>query len=264
MNTDLDTLRKDIESQLPPEMTPEIFGELAREWGLPLVPGGNFGDLVDAMLAAFQSRFGLDLETDVLDLMTGEFALALLPTDFAGVAEDVPKEALEAVALVQFHGEQRQAMLNTLAQVLKLLSQLGLTSEDVSYGQGEGVVFDLRDIEEAAPYQPGYLMLQDQVVFGTTKDSLEQVALAEAGDLDSLAQVSDFDRLVKETSGTRNPLVYVNIRDSREAALTALEPEDLKTYEEKVAPFVEPFRTLLFVGDQQSDIGRNSLFILVD
>ena len=76
-------------------MGPDFDDALSSEFGLDVDPNGTFSDVLDAALVRFEEVSGLDLERDVLGWMTGEFSLAMLPTDFEALSQDPAAEPLK-------------------------------------------------------------------------------------------------------------------------------------------------------------------------
>ena len=246
-------------------MGPGVYEALGLQLGLDLDRDATASDLLDSLLAMFRDATGVDLEQDVLDWMTGGMALALLPSDLAGLSSGPPTEALNAAALVQFDGTKRDNVVGAMADITGLLeSALGLQGDSVSYGGGAGAVFDLSDLLGAAAYNPGYLVLGEHVVIATTAGGLQLVAATHGGQGDSLAEEPEYARLVAELSGTENPLIYINVSEIREAAVAALDPDGRREYQENVEPFVQPFKALLMAGNVQEGVRRFSVIVTIE
>ena len=79
---DLAGLRQELQEQGIDELVPGLHDALNFGLGLTIELDATLSDVLDAALDKFREAVGVDLERDLLDWMTGEFSLALLPTDF--------------------------------------------------------------------------------------------------------------------------------------------------------------------------------------
>ncbi len=247
--------------------------ELAQ--GLPVSPGEAMGidlggdatlaDLFDQGLALLKTFVGLDVEKDILSWMSGEVALGLLPTDFRKLSADPGSEALKAAIFLRFAADKRETVKGAMAIITRSLeTAIGLEGEAVSHGDGEGVVFDLREMTGSGAYNPGYLVLGEHVVIATTEDTLQLTASASGGGQPSLADEPEYSRLAGNALGNKNPLVYFNLRDIVKAAVQALEPEERSVYRDSVEPFLQPLRALLIAGDTQPGLSRSSITLTIE
>ena len=135
-----------------------------------------------------------------------------------------------------------------------------MQSEPVSYGKGEGAVFKLDAADGLAPYSPGYLIIGEHLVIGTTSESLEVAADMAGNRKKSLSRESEYRRLVDRAEEMLDFLAYVNIRDIREAAVAALAPPELGEYERDV----EPFLAVLLASDTSDGAVRFRITITVE
>ena len=263
----LDELRKQLGDQKISELGPDPYETeaVASELGIDIDEESTLGHVLDQLLDRFKEALGLDLEQDFLSWMTGEFSLALLPTDFRGLTTDPPSEALEAAAFVQFDAGDRDRVAAVMGDVVKLLEDgLGLQGDQVSYDGGAGVVFDLRELTGSAVYRPGYLILGDHLIISTNADTLELVASINQGQRDSLATGPEYSRVLGEVTGTGNSLVYVNIGEITKRAVAAIDPVDRSEYQESVDPFVGPLSSLLMTVDTQDDVSRFYIVLSIE
>lgn len=265
MIPDLDPLREQLQEQGLEDLDPMMYGLIAAELGMAIDEEDTLDELFDALLDKVEDTIGLDLEEEVLAWMTGEVAFALLPTNFWAISEDPADEPLEALAFIQFDTEQRPILVITMGKISKLLfDRLGLQSDPVSYGEGTGATFDLRDMVGPTAYKPGYLILGNHLVLGTTVDALRLAASVSDNSEAAITDEAEFSRLIKDTSGARNPLIYLNIRGFREAIVLGLDSDDLEKYEEEVGPFVEPFRALLMTGETLEGVNHFSMVLTIE
>ena len=267
---DLDPLRDQLEDLIIGDLDiddlgPELYEGIADEFDLDISEETTFSDILDELLDRFDDAFGINLEKDVLDWMTGEISLALLPTDFRGLTTDPLGAAVELAALIQFDTDKRRNVVNVMEDLLGLLEDaLELDSDGISYGGGEGAVFDLSEAFGTTAYQPGYLILDDHLIIASTEDALELAGDINDGQEDPLAEEPEYLRLLKEAPGTRNPLIYVNIREIIDAVVRTLDPDDREQFREEVEPFVGPLRALLATSDLREGISTFTLILTIE
>lgn len=263
LKPDLEPLREQLREVKPGDLSPEVTESITAQLGLPIQPGD---DLFDAALDRFQSTTGLNLEGDVLDWMTGEFAFALLSTDFFAISNDPTIEAIRATAFIHFEKQKRDKVTGLMNTVLELLQEtFQLQPTNISFGGGVGATFPLTDFIGITPYQPGYLILDDHLIIATTPDDLELAASIGEGKADSLADEPEYSRLLKkEVSGSRQALLYVNLQELRNAIIAAFDSDTRREYQEEAESFVEPFRALMLSGDTKGDISRALLIVTIE
>ena len=264
---DLDPFREQLAEGSFADLGPDLYGVLAYEFGLDIQADSSMVDVFDALLFKVEENTGIDLEEDVLAWMTGEVSLALLPLDFQALEANPMEEPVEALVLIQFDQEQGQKLVSTMHKIAQILQdRFGLQAEAVSYDGWEGEVFDVRELVGGAAYQPGYLILEDHLIIGTTTDSLILTASLQAGQGDSLAMETEYNRLLNETSGLRNPVFYADLRQFMEAMVASLDPYDLQESQMEGAPFLEPLMALMLVNETlaQDGIDRFSMILTID
>ena len=266
LEPDLEPLREQLREVELGDLGPEVTESITAELGLSLRTGADLNDLFDAALGQLESATGLNLEEDVLDWMTGEFAFALLSTEFFALSNNPTSEAIRATAFIQFETEKRDKVTSFMNTILELLQEtFRLQPNSVSFGGGVGATFSLSDYIGITPYQPGYLILDDHLIIATTPDDLELAASIGEGRANSLAGEPEYSRLLKEVSGGSDALLYMNLQELRNAVIAALDSNTgREEYQERVEPFVEPFRALLVSGDTQGDISRATLIVTIE
>ena len=262
---DLAPIRKQLEEQRISDLGPEAAGAFALPFGLAPDPDATLATLLDDVLQLVTGLSGIDIEQDILSWMTGEVGLALLPSDFSKTTVDPLAEAVRAVALLQFNGGQQDTVGAATAKIASWLEDIfGVVGEEVSFGGRQGRVFDISDMAGTVAYSPGYLSLADHLIIATTKDSLESIASIIDGQAGSLADDAGYSRLVAGMSGTRNPLVYLNIRGLTDALVASLDAEALQEYRESVEPFAAPLKALVASGDVQEGVSRSSVTVTIE
>jgi len=152
-----------------------------------------------------------------------------------------------------------------MTKITSLLAlAIDLPAEAVSYGGGEGLVFDLRDVAGTATCDPGYLILGDQLIVATTAERLRSSASLSGNEGESLAKEAEFARLVKGTDGAPGSLLFVNLRQVTEALVAALDSGDKAHYDEAARPFLDPLRALLAYGDSKTGVTRSVMIVTIE
>ena len=262
---DLDPIRKQLAEQRIGDLGLDSAGLFDLPFAPVLDPDATLADALDQVLEIVSDTVGLDVEQDILAWMTGEVALAILPTDFRTITTDPMSEAVDVAALLQFRSDRRDQVVEAMTKITSLLAlSMDLPAESVSYGGDEGKVFDLSDVGGTATYDPGYLILGEQLIVATTAERLRSSASLSGNEGESLAKEAEFARLVNGTDGTPGSLIFVNLRQVTEAVVAALDSEDKAHYDEEARPFLDPLRALLAYGDSKTGVNRSVMIITIE
>lgn len=241
------------------------LGDLPPGLGNEAIDGGSLNEALDEGLSSIRDAFGFDVERDIFAWMAGQFAIALLQTDFQAIASDPTGEAVHLVGQIQFEPESRDALEGLLRQMETTLNdELGLEPRSITYGGGDGATFDLESVAGPSAYRPGYLILGDQLVIASTDEALRAVAFAQSGDEERLADVDSFSRAVQEFPADVNPMLYLNVHDLVQSMVETLSPEDRAEYGREVEAFVEPIQALMMGAERDGDIHRFSIVLSIE
>ena len=194
-----------------------------------------------------ESEIGIHLEQDILSWMTGELAFALLLPDGASLGF----EELHANLYVEFDDRA-----NAISKMEKITSALDLEEIDAANG--------LHIYEGPDGFSPGYTVLGDYIVIGTTRTALEQAIAAEEGEVPSLSDDSTFNRSLKAAGNNPEFMIYANIQRIVDATLDTLDETDLQDYRDSVSPFVAPLKAFLFWISVQEDISTFSAEVTIE
>ncbi len=206
-------------------------------------------------LPDFELQTGLDIEQDIIGWMSGEMALALLPSDFPlDFSGEVEEAIIHAVGLIGF--TERAQVEDALDNIVSVLEEEGLTFRDAVVGGEDALLLDLEDLAGSG-YEPGYSILGNYVALGTTRESLEQLADVSGGRLPSLADAPEYSRLIGEAGEDMDIILYANLRELVETFIRVLSPSELSEYEDYAAPFVEPVQALFMGGKVNADISTS-------
>ena len=192
---------------------------------------------------------GIDVESDLIDPLSGEVALALLPSDFTVGAMSGQFLSGPIRALLLLGVEDPQQIGETLDKLTQKLADEGLQTDQAALGDREAVIWDLDD--PGGPlfdYRPGYVVTDEWAVIGSTFDSLVGFHDAFSGDTDRLESDPEFSRLRKMTPIPALGLTYFNLAGIFEMIEGALTDDALSSYQEEILPLVEHLSAFLGAG----------------
>ena len=192
---------------------------------------------------------GIDVESDLIDPLSGEVALALLPSDITVGAMSGQFLSGPIRALLLLGVEDPQKIGETLDKLTQYLKDEGLQTDRAALGDREAVIWDLDD--PGGPlfdYKPGYVVTDEWAVVGSTFDSLVGFHDAFSGDTDRLESNPEFSRLRKMTPSPALGLTYFNLAGIFEMIEGALTDDALSSYQEEILPLVEHLSAFLGAG----------------
>ena len=192
---------------------------------------------------------GIDVENDLIDPLSGEVALALLPSDFTVGAMSGQFLSGPIRALLLLGVGDPQKIGETLDKLTQKLADEGLQTDRAALGDREAVIWDLDD--PGGPlfdYRPGYVVTDEWAVIGSTFDSLVGFHDAFSGDTDRLESDPEFSRLRKMTPIPALGLTYFNLAGIFEMIEGALTDDALSSYQEEILPLVEHLSAFLGAG----------------
>ncbi len=213
---------------------------------------------VEEGLEEIESELGIDIEEDIFDWMSGELAVAMLLPGGASFGLD----EIHANVYVEF--DDRAKALSGLEDIRASLEQQGAEFTDVDIEGVDAVVAKSDEDDGLLGLSPGYLVLDNYVVIGTTKASLQQAVAAKRGDIPSLLETSAFSRPLEAAEGSTDFLIYANIKKIVKAGLDQVSETDREQYEEEAAPFVQPLEAFLFGVSTDDDISTFSTVITIE
>ncbi|MQF48970.1 DUF3352 domain-containing protein [SAR202 cluster bacterium AC-647-N09_OGT_505m] len=229
---------------------PEIWEELEDIMDL--------GTAVDG----FEAEIGIDIDRDIVGWMTGEVAIALLPNSSSfDLFGSLPK-VIHALAFFEF-ADYRDSE-DALDNIVNALEDLGVPFDDVEIGGEDATMVDTRAFLGETGYNPGFMFLGDYMVLGTTKDALRTVVKVQSGDENSLFDESEFSRVTKMVPEGKNDLIFLNVKEIREAIETPMDPVVREQYRESVAPYVEPMKAFILGTETNEEITTFTFVITIE
>ena len=200
----------------------------------------------DEFLDELDDVTGVDLEQDIIESLSGEVALAILPGNVRISADDLELEgAVDGLFLASL--EDPEEIEDALDSLTDWLEDEGIDTDKESIGEYDAVTIEMDQFDEDAleDYEVGYLISDDWLALGTTVDSLEFFHDAVKGDMDSLNTASKYSALSVLTPTPLHFLMYADIGGIIEMVEDALDEDDEEDYEDNVRPFVENLSALM-------------------
>ena len=194
---------------------------------------------LDEVFDEVENEIGVDIDRDIFGWMTGELAIAMLLPGEASFSTD----EIHASVYVEF--DDRDKTLSSVEKIKAALEDGGVEFHVVDIEGVDAVVVDLIDEEELPSLMPGYVVLDEYVVVGTTLTSLRLAVEAERGDIPSLQESPAFGRSLAAAGTSTDLMIYGDIRRIVQEVLDQLEETELEEYGRTAAPFVDPLQAFL-------------------
>ena len=195
-------------------------------------------------LLDYEAEVGIDVDEDVLDTLSGELAVTLLPSEFDFSSEeaalDSPVHALLLAGL-----EDPEMLEDTLDQLLSNVEEdYDYSREDI--GEFEAVTVPLDQVDESlSGYRPSYAVMDEWVVLGSTLESLETLHDSLTGETEPLDDNAEFRRAMDAAPSPVHYFFYINVAALVEAIDDALSGEDRRTFRNDVQPYIENLSAFL-------------------
>ena len=208
------------------------------------------------VLEGFKDETGVDLEGDVIGSLTGEFALALLPSEFRldqfGQEGGTPG-TIEALLLAEV--DSSGSMAHALDTLVGILEDQGLEIDRQPLGSYEAVTAGVDEFLEDlfGTYRPGYVVTEDWAVMGSNIDGLKAFHDAATGASDTLHSAAEFDRLAGMAPTPLHNLFFMDIAGVTAMVENALADEARDAYLRNVKVFVESLSAFMFAGSTADD-----------
>ncbi len=202
--------------------------------------GEDINEELDEFLEEFEEEIGFDPERDAIELLTGEIAIAVLPSyfgDLLDVGLDVGSGGegiFEALLLAGV--EDEDAIADSLDDLADWMEDQGVDIDQERLGEYEATVASFDDFEG---FEPGYVITDDWAVVASNVDSLEEFHDAATGAVENLGSRSEFRNLADTVPEPLHSLLYADLGGVLEMVEDALDDYDREEYRQNVEPFVE-------------------------
>lgn len=208
-------------------------------------------------LDQFQQSTGLNLETDVLPLLGGDYALS------AGATNGDTGPSPYAVFQIKLNGADR----DKAAQTLDKLVQSAAGGEQVSqFNAGGGTFYVIGP--EGTGVVAGVTSDRLLVVVDSNTDAARSRVDNVTGNLQKgLGTTTQWRDISKRLPNDSNSIIYLDITGTRSAAETTMDSESKQSYDQDTAPFLRPFKYLLIGSATQAskdgNLSRNHTVIFL-
>lgn len=207
----------------------------------------TLADVLDLGLILFEEYTDIDLEEDFLDLLGGTLILAVEEFDWEEIQYDPEQVTVNAVGLLSYSSGGGDTLADTLEDLTDLIEDevdIEIDSVDVGADRDAEIILLDSDIIETG-YEPGYVLHDGYLIFGTTSDALEKTVAAQKGAIGDLASLPEFRRAVGGLPDDRQALAWVNLQPflaQLDADYYYLEADEYQVYEESLGSVAASFK----------------------
>ena len=133
----------------------------------------------DRFMDDLEDETGVDLQRDVIDSLTGEVSLAIMPGDVKVPADETGLGVIESLlldALVLASLEDPRDIEDALESLTEWIEDQGYDTNSDSIGSYDAVTLPMDQFDEDGPedFEPGYLITGDWLALGSSLESLNQ------------------------------------------------------------------------------------------
>ncbi len=174
--------------------TDGIGEEMIDDLGLGLDADSTLADVLDAGLDMVEDQMGIDLESDLLDHLSGQFIVSVGDFDFQAVMDAPEENSVDAVVILSYRDGREEALgdsLDDLADELEWSLGVGLDRVDVGADR-DARIFPI----EGTGYAPGYALHDGYLMFVTTEEALKAVIARQNGEGDNLSSQAEYIRAI--------------------------------------------------------------------
>ena len=210
-----DDLWEEALESIPPDTQLDWFEEVnrsareesAQPWPEPLGRDATLADALDIGLWAGSTLAGFDIEADLLNHLRGTAIASVLhvPSDL--------ERPLDAVVMLSYrprNAEELDAAFTEIASWLEDEFDLDFDSANVG-AERNARILDPRDLDDIG-YDPGYVLHDGFLTFGTTERAIEAVVSRQQGEGESLVADGEYRRAIGHLPGNRDMLAYVSLQ----------------------------------------------------
>lgn len=218
-------------------------------------------DDVRLLLDDFEEEIGIDVEDDVLDALSGEFAVALLPGELTlNSISDLDWESPAHVLLLA-GVEDPDTLEDTLDDLLdNIREDYDYDREDI--GEFEAITAPGSEVDgDLEAYRPTYVLMDDWAVMASTLESAEELHDSLTGEAETLADNAEFRRAMDASVSPVHHFVYANIAGIAATIDDALSGDDRREFRNDVLPYIENLSVFLFTASFTEEEMRMSAIL---
>ena len=209
---------------------------------------------LDELLEDLEEETGVDLEGDVIESLTGEVSLAVMPGDVRIAADDLDPDDVELEGVLNVlllaNLEDHRDVENALESLTDWIEDEGYDVDSDSIGEYDAVTLSLDQFDEEVieDYEVGYVITGSWLALGSSEDSLESFHDAAENERDSLSSADKYTDLLDMAPVPLHLLAYADVAGIVEMVVDGLDDDSLEDYEDYVQPFVENLNAFMVAG----------------
>ena len=265
---DLDNLREELEdfesegdNFFVYELYDQLYWEVERESDFPPRRKDNpdMADVLDLFLELMEANTGVDLEEDLLAYLEGSLVLAVEEFDVDTIEEDPLGEAVNVAAMLSYRDDEEDSLQDTLEDLSEIVEdELSLDIDSIDVGaDNEAEIFRTDSLGMDTGYEPGYVLHNGQLVFGTTQESLENVVAAQKGEIEDLASSGEYKRAIDGLPSDQQFLFWISLQQ----IVGEMKAEDLDLTEDEFEAVEASLGSVAASGFADEEILRANLVI---
>ena len=203
----------------------------------------------DEFLDDLEDETGVDLERDVIESLTGEVSLAIMPSDVSISADAGELEGvIEALFLASL--DDPRGIENALESLTDWIEDEGYDTDRDAVGNYYAITLNLDQFDEnlIEDYEVGYVITDDWLALGSSIESLEAFHDADGDGTGSLSSAVKYSNLAKLAPIPLHLLIYADIAGIVEVVVDGLDEDALEDYEDDVRPYVENLNAFMLAS----------------
>ena len=203
----------------------------------------------DEFLDDLEDDTGVDLERDVIESLTGEVSLAIMPSDISISADAGELEGvIEALFLASL--DDPRGIENALESLTDWIEDEGYDTDRNAVGNYYAITLNLDQFDEnlIEDYEVGYVITDDWLALGSSIESLEAFHDAGGDGTGSLSSAVKYSNLSKLAPIPLHLLIYADIAGIVEVVVDGLDEDALEDYEDDVRPYVENLNAFMLAS----------------
>ena len=203
----------------------------------------------DEFLDDLEDETGVDLERDVIESLTGEISLAIMPSDVSISADAGELEGvIEALFLASL--DDPRGIENALESLTDWIEDEGYDTDRDAVGNYYAITLNLDQFDEnlIEDYEVGYVITDDWLALGSSIESLEAFHDADGDGTGSLSSAVKYSNLAKLAPIPLHLLIYADIAGIVEVVVDGLDEDALEDYEDDVRPYVENLNAFMLAS----------------
>ncbi len=203
----------------------------------------------DEFLDDLEDETGIDLEQDLIESLTGEVSLAIMPSDISISADAGELEGvIEALFLASL--DDPRGIENALESLTDWIEDEGYDTDRDAVGNYYAITLNLDQFDEdlIEDYEVGYIITDDWLALGSSIESLEAFHDADGGGTGSLSSAVKYSNLAELAPIPLHLLIYADIAGIVEVVVDGLDEDALEDYEDDVRPYVENLNAFMLAS----------------